>query len=309
MSDFKKYKATHKRFLTATTIACLVAVLSIKLYPTCIALATIDNNIDKNTETRPATINRAANIQTLSHITTITKETYQNQKQTQNTIRKQNQRKPALKTVFKDIPETDYYSTCVLNARSKPETDKDNIVTVLYPYQKITVTAKSKDWCQIKFKNRYAYVSRKHIVPESDLNYKVISIPINDNKFKSWMPYTAITDKSSKQYQIQQNAYDGTYGIRILNGRYCVAVGNYFDMPVGTYFDLVLANNTIIPCVLAEVKSDMHTCANRIQTEHDGSMVEFIVNSKTLNKNAKLTGNISNCCDDWNAKIKTVIKY
>ena len=39
----------------------------------------------------------------------------------------------------------------------------------------------------------------------------------NQNNFKSYMPYKAITNSGSKQFQLQQIAITGSNGIRIIN--------------------------------------------------------------------------------------------
>ena len=56
--------------------------------------------------------------------------------------------------------------------------------------------------------------------------YTTKAVPSN-NSFKAYMSYTAITNTSSPQYKLQQQAYTGNYGIRMVDDRYCIAVGSY----------------------------------------------------------------------------------
>ena len=123
------------------------------------------------------------------------------------------------------------------------------------------------------------------------------------------MPYTTITSKSSQQYKLQKIAYTGTYGIRQYDNRYCVAIGTAFNADVGTYFDLILANGTVITCVVADIKADRHTDSNNMITVANGCLTEFIVDSSALNRNAKRMGDISYCNEDWNSRVEKIRVY
>ena len=122
------------------------------------------------------------------------------------------------------------------------------------------------------------------------------------------MSYKSITSKSSDQYKMQQIAYTGNYGIRQVNGRYCIAVGSAYTTKIGQYIDLVLEDGTIIPCILADCKADIHTDSNNICTS-DGSLAEFIVDTIALSKTVRYTGDISTACEDWESMITQVIVY
>lgn len=151
----------------------------------------------------------------------------------------------------------------------------------------------------------------KKIVQDDYISYR---IPYNKG-FKSYMSYKAITHKSSKQYKIQNKyAYTGTYGIRQVNDRYCVAVGTYFQMEVGTYFDLVLENGTVIQCILSDVKDNKHTLSDNITTASNGCVSEFITDIRCLpydvrNNKGTGTGDISDCCEEWDSPVKEIRVY
>ena len=123
------------------------------------------------------------------------------------------------------------------------------------------------------------------------------------------MPYTAITSKSSPQYKLQQQCHTGLYGIRVKDGRYCVAIGTGFNADVGTYFDLILANGTVLPCIVADIKSNKHTDSNNMITKASGCLTEFVIDSSKLNKNAKRMGDISYCNEDWDSRVEKISVY
>lgn len=131
----------------------------------------------------------------------------------------------------------------------------------------------------------------------------------NQNNFKSYMPYKAITDSSSKQFKLQQMAITSENGIRIVNDRYCVAVGTAINADVGTYIDLVLENGTIIPCIVGDIKSDQHTLSDQITTASNGCVSEFIVCTEYVPDIVKTTGSYSYNDETWNSAVSEFIVY
>lgn len=121
--------------------------------------------------------------------------------------------------------------------------------------------------------------------------YTTKSTPCN-NSFKAYMSYKTITNISSSQYKLQQRATTGKYGIRTVNGRYCIAVGSYYTTTIGTKIDIVMENSNIIQCVLGDVKADAHTDSlNRANP--NGCIIEFLVDMNTLDKTCKRMGDMS----------------
>ena len=193
-----------------------------------------------------------------------------------------------------------------VNVRSEPSTDCE--VLEVYPFNTPIQYYKFNDeWAKIVYPTGYAYMSLQYISNEK-LNYRDYTVPITSG-FKSYMPYTAITNKASKQFKLQQMASTGTYGIRTVNNRYCVAIGTAFNAQVGTYFDLILANETVIPCIVSDIKADKHTDKNNMITVSNGCLTEFIINSSALDRNAKRMGDISYCCDEWNSRVEKIRVY
>ena len=193
-----------------------------------------------------------------------------------------------------------------VNVRSEPSTDCE--VLEVYPFNTPIQYYKFNDeWAKIVYPTGYAYMSLQYISNEK-LNYRDYTVPITSG-FKSYMPYTAITNKASKQFKLQQMASDGTYGIRTVNNRYCVAIGTAFNAQVGTYFDMILANETVISCIVSDIKADKHTDKNNMITVSNGCLTEFIINSSALDRNAKRMGDISYCCDEWNSRVEKIRVY
>ena len=205
-----------------------------------------------------------------------------------------------------DSEEYTGYLTSNMNVRSEPSTDSK--ILEVYPFnQKIQYQKYNDEWVEIQYKSGIAYICSEYISDEQ-LDYTEYIAPITSG-FKSYMPYTAITSKSSPQYKLQQSTYTGTYGIRQYDNRYCVAIGTAFNADVGTYFDLILANGTVIPCIVADIKADRHTDSNNMVTIANGCLTEFIVDSSTLNRNAKRMGDISYCNEDRDSRVEKIRVY
>ena len=165
----------------------------------------------------------------------------------------------------------------------------------------------NENWLEIKYCDKTAYM-HKDYVSNVKPKYRDYDVPSNKG-FKSYMHYGAITSTSSKQYILQKKAYTGKYGIRQVNGRYCVAIGSYFNSRIGMMFDLILENGAVIPCIMADQKSDKHTDSSNIITTHNGCLSEFIVDVYALDKDAKKHGDISYCNDKWKSPVKKVRVY
>lgn len=134
----------------------------------------------------------------------------------------------------------------------------------------------------------------------SPLEYK--SIKIKSHGFKCYTRYTAITRKSSLQYKLQKEyAYTGEYGIRQVNGRFCVAVGTGVTDKMGQYIDVVLENGTIIHCIVCDQKADQHTMADRITTAHNKCVCEFYLD--TVLPAIKECGDVSKACPEWQSPV------
>ena len=147
--------------------------------------------------------------------------------------------------------------------------------------------------------------SDKNDIPNIYLSeYELYDTPDNCH-FKSFMDYRTITDKTSKQFDMQNNeAYtDVNTGLRMVNDRYCIAVGSFYTKTIGKKIDVVLENGTIIPCIFAEAKSDEHTDKLTHRQNSNGSVIEFIVDTPLLDNRVIHTGNIESVDDYFKGEI------
>lgn len=106
---------------------------------------------------------------------------------------------------------------------------------------------------------------------------------------KHYMPYHLVTNKTSKQYYFLRDAdatTDKETGIRLHDGRYCIAVGSYYTSKIGTKINLIMENGSTVKCVLGDQKADRDTIVNHSQAI-DGSIVEMIVDYQYFRKTPK----------------------
>lgn len=143
----------------------------------------------------------------------------------------------------------------------------------------------------------------------TECKYLEYSIP-EYNGFKSYMDYNKLSCKTSSQYTLQKYFTMTTEdGMRMIDGRYCIAIGSYFNCKVGQYIDLVLENGTVIPCIMGDLKADVHTDSQNIFTMPTKCCSEFIVDTDKMNSWVKYTGDFSNYKSDWNSPVKAIRVY
>lgn len=191
------------------------------------------------------------------------------------------------------------------NIRKAPSLDAE-VVAVLPFAKEIQFSSYNDEWNCVKYGEETYYIW-KELVSAVPISFKYYETP--SNQLKSFMSYTSITDKTSEQYKLQQMAYSGDYGIRQVNGRFCIAVGSAYTIEIGTYIDLILANGVVIPCILADCKADKHTDNDNVLTLHDKSLAEFVVDSNEINSILYITGDISDCCNEWDSMIVAIRIY
>ena len=195
--------------------------------------------------------------------------------------------------------KTAYIKANDLNLRKKANVKSKSIKRLFYG-KKIEFIIINKKWSKIKVDNKVGYVQTKYITTKKIKSKIHTSIP--HYKLCSFMDYRCITNTSSRQYKLQKKAYTGSYGIRQVDGRYCVAVGSYYTEKIGTYIDLILKNGTVIPCILADCKANKDTDGKNQKTA-DGSLIEFVVDTPKLSKKVRIRGDVAYSTKAWNSKI------
>lgn len=142
---------------------------------------------------------------------------------------------------------------------------------------------------------------------EYDLNKQCYTYNLSvEQKFKSYMDYKTITDKTSDQYMLQKYAVTSYKGMRCLNERYLIAIGTGFNARIGQYVDIVLDNGYVIPCIVGDIKADKDTDEYNISNTVNGCCTEFIIDNDVLNKCAAKSGDMSSIYSWWNYSINSI---
>lgn len=122
---------------------------------------------------------------------------------------------------------------------------------------------------------------------------ETVVIQTTKRDFKSYMPYTAITNKSSVQYKLQQQASTDTNGFRCIDSKPMVAVGTGWGVKVGDTVLISCENGNSFEAIIGDIKADIHTGADNKTTLSNGCRCEFIVDMATLNPAIKTRGNVA----------------
>ena len=144
-----------------------------------------------------------------------------------------------------------------------------------------------------------------------DYEAKKVSNPVYSTSWgsmKSYMSYKAITNTRSKQYQLQKQAVtDPNTGIRIIDGDYCIAIGSGWGCAVGDKILVTLQGGKTFNAIVADLKADAHTNSDNKTTTHDNSVVEFVVDIKTLPKDIRICGNVGTL-DQFSGGVVSITK-
>lgn len=136
-----------------------------------------------------------------------------------------------------------------------------------------------------------------------------LPIPDVDTDFKTYMDYRKITDTSSLQYALQEKAYTDSQGIRRIGDDVCVALGTGYTEGCGERFMITLDSGKEFSVIVGDIKADCHTdSTNRYVElwEGQGDVLEFIVDTKKLDKKVKLMGSIGEY-DSYKGNISSII--
>lgn len=114
----------------------------------------------------------------------------------------------------------------------------------------------------------------------------------NWGSFKAYMDYRTLTDTSSKQYDIQCEAYTGDYGCRMSNDMFIVATGSYYG-EVGDTLEITLEDGSTLLAIKGDEKADCDTDADNRVCIHNNSIIEFIVDTDAMDPLARTMGDMS----------------
>ena len=142
--------------------------------------------------------------------------------------------------------------------------------------------------------------SNNTLQTQARIQYTPLETPNINSSFKSWMSYKAITNRNSKQYK-----FIGTWGwsdnegfmrcsgerdLGIDQDYYLIALGSYYGTQIGTKYRITLDTGRVFYGALADCKDNKHTNSTNQYIPHNGNIVEFLVDTKRLNKNVKQMG-------------------
>lgn len=164
------------------------------------------------------------------------------------------------------------------------------------------INNKNIEFSQYKNEKEKLYEKQTGIID----NKVTSKINLNISDFKSWMPYTAITDRSSLQYELTRKAKADENGLLKIDNYYCVALGSAYGK-VGDKFKITLNTNKSFDVIKADQKADIHTIGDN-KTSLDGSQIEFIIDKSKLNQDVKKHGNVS-VLNIFSGRILSIVKY
>lgn len=111
--------------------------------------------------------------------------------------------------------------------------------------------------------------------------------------FKSYMPYQAITNRYSKQWELQQYATTNEDGIRCIDGVPMIAIGTGWGLWVGDIVTVTCENGNSFKAIVGDIKDDSHTDTENKTTVANGCRCEFIVDIAKIDPTAKIMGNMA----------------
>lgn len=91
------------------------------------------------------------------------------------------------------------------------------------------------------------------------MDYVSYGIPELGDQYLTYMPYTAITAKTTPHYRLQQLATTDKHGYRMYEGAVSVALATSYGTTIGTLYDIKFSDGKVMRAVLGDVKSDKHT--------------------------------------------------
>ena len=111
-------------------------------------------------------------------------------------------------------------------------------------------------------------------------------------EFKCYEDFRALTAAESPQYQLQREAWTDMYGLRRVDGFYCVALGSAFGTEIGTKYIITLSTGYEFLAILADQKADVDTIEGHTR-DRNGAVIEFIVDTNYLPADVRQMGDVS----------------
>lgn len=121
-----------------------------------------------------------------------------------------------------------------------------------------------------------------------------LSLPSKtDGSFKAYMSYKTISNVSSKQYKLQQQAYTDEHGFRKVDDAYCIALGSAYGQEIGVRYYIVLDTGLEFIGILSDCKNDIHTDSSNSYVEKNGNIIEYLVDVSKMDGFVRRMGDVS----------------
>ena len=203
------------------------------------------------------------------------------------------------------------YAKTTVNIRTQPNRNSKIIGQVNWNDKVKVVSKINNNWYRIKYKKKYRYVHSDYF-RKNKAKYKEYSSP-SSKTFKSFEDADCITNSTSLGQGRLKKKYhlDKKTGVWMVGDRYCVALGSYYTKTIGKKIDLVLKHKGkthILKCITGDGKADKDTISNH-RIHKDGSVAEFIVNTSSLPKMARIMGDVSYAGKMFKGKITKIRVY
>jgi hypothetical protein len=107
-----------------------------------------------------------------------------------------------------------------------------------------------------------------------------------DSENITYMSYKKIMARNSIQWKLQHDEHcftDPRTGIRLVDDRYCIAVGSGYAKNAGEKVNVVFEDGTVLRGILGDCKADKHTdpATHRYQ-KYDGLVLEFVIDPEVF---------------------------
>lgn len=137
-----------------------------------------------------------------------------------------------------------------------------------------------------------SYQPRESYIEETVVKeqvYESLEIPQGDCSSFLYMDYRAITDTSSKQWELQQYAWTDSQGLRKIGDDYCVALGTFYGQ-VGDRFRITTDRGNVYTVQMADAKGYDSNGWYHVAGNGKINLVEFIVATEYLPNEVTLHG-------------------
>ena len=142
-----------------------------------------------------------------------------------------------------------------------------------------------------------SYQPRESYIEETVVKeqvYESLEIPQGDCSSFLYMDYRAITDTSSKQWELQQIAWTDSDGFRRIGDDYCVALGTYYGN-IGDRFRITTDKGNSYTAIEADAKGSDAVFYDNVHSwyHYAGNgynVVEFVVQTEYLPSAVTISG-------------------